>query len=200
MAAVRASRDADAPRRTEPLSPEVIFTNKQEFQTEALPAFRCRVGVRGGADILIREPDSRALADGTPACRRGAEGGSLPGGGFRVCASAATLGAGVSLTEDGTATYTVVLDTAPAASCTVQVRAESNNADRVWIYFCQTPCFYCLIFTVKRHPALRSRLQSPRQFKTVRWRGHFDLMLQRARFVRWLTRTLLADDAGACSR
>ena len=38
----------------------------------------------------------------------------------------------------------------------------------VWIYFCQTPCFYCLIFTVKRHPALRSRLQSPCRFKTVR--------------------------------
>ena len=60
----------------------------------------------------------------------------MPGGGFRVCASAATLGAGVSLgaaalslTEGGTATYTVVLDTAPAASCTVRVQAESNNAD-----------------------------------------------------------------------
>ena len=29
--------------------------------------------------------------------------------------------------------------------------------------FLPNPCFYCLIFTVKRHPALRSRLQSPRQ-------------------------------------
>ena len=33
------------------------------------------------------------------------------------------------MTEGGTAAYTVVLDTAPASSCTVQVQARSNNAD-----------------------------------------------------------------------
>ena len=36
----------------------------------------------------------------------------------------------------------------------------------VWIYFCQTPCFYRRTFIVKRRPALRSRPQSPCQ--TVR--------------------------------
>ena len=41
-----------------------------------------------------------------------------------------SLGAtSLALTEGGTASYTVVLDTAPASSCTVQVQARSNNAD-----------------------------------------------------------------------
>ena len=41
-----------------------------------------------------------------------------------------SLGAtSLALTEGSTASYTVVLDTAPASSCTVQVQARSNNAD-----------------------------------------------------------------------
>ena len=55
-------------------------------------------------------------------------------------------------------------------------------------------------FTVKRRPALRSRPQSPCRTVRPTMVRTPPSMLQRARFMRWLTRTLLADDAGARSR